>query len=143
RARWRRTQGERGATLPAAIRRCGPNQRRAPRYETGAPHPFRFPYENDGESPATKNEVGSNKSHFLWFCAQDSCDNVRHAVPVLGFRLQAALSGRRESVILGLALVFRLTPFTGNPAQVFQAVQCRVQGALLNLQPIFRNLLDA
>jgi len=89
------------------------------------------------------SESDSTKSYFLWCRVQDSSDALCHAVPLFGFAFRPALSGRGKPVILRLPIVFRLAPFASDPALVFQAIRRRIQRALLNLQTIFRNLLDA
>ncbi len=76
-------------------------------------------------------------------CTQDSSNDVGHAVPVFGFRKQPALPCSGEPVIFGFAVVFRLAPFTGDPALMFQTIERGVQRALLDFQAIFGNLLDA
>src|SRR5437773_11623112 len=112
-------------------------------YESAAPHPSRVPSANAAPPPAPTTELGSTASYFLWRALQNSRDDVRHAVPLFRFGLQFALARRRQPVIFRLALVFRLAPFAGDPALMLQPIQRRIQRALLNLQAIFRNLLDA
>ncbi len=89
------------------------------------------------------SECDSRASYFLRLAAEDTGDYVGHAVPLFGFREEFAFASRREPVILRLALVFRLAPFARDPTLVFEAIQRRVERALLNLQTIFGNLLDA
>ena len=114
------------------------------RYGIAAPRPSRFPSENDGELPATTTEAGSKASHFLWLGAQNSCDDVGHAVPVFGFRKQLALPCRGEPVIFGFAVVFRFAPLTGNPSLMFEAIERGIERALLDFSgALFQDLLDA
>src|SRR5207245_1424720 len=94
-------------------------------------------------SDLATTKTGSTASYFLRRGAQDSRNDIRHVVPLFRFFSQSALPRCRETIVFRLALVFRLTPFARDPALVFQAIQRRIQRALLNLQAILRNLLDA
>src|SRR5207244_13406767 len=120
-----------------AARRCPPHPPRLPRCEIAAPYPSRFPCESAPPGRATRSESDSTKPYFLWCRVQDSSDDLCHAVPLFGFALQPALSGRGEAVILRLSIVVRLTPFTRNPTLMFKAITGGIHRALLNLQTIF------
>src|SRR5438309_2508506 len=104
-----------------------------PQCGNAVPHPSRSPSESAVQWRGTMSESDSTKSYFLWCRVQDSSDDLCHAVPLFGFALQPALSGRGEAVILRLSIVFRLAPLTGDPALVFQAIQRGIKRALLNL----------
>src|SRR5580700_5693396 len=113
------------------------------RGENAAPHPFQCPCARAVKLRLATNAAGSRASYFLRRRLQNSRDDVRHAIPLFGFRLESALARSRETVVLGLAFIFRFAPFTGDPALVFQPVERGIERALLNLQAVFRNLLDA
>lgn len=49
---------------------------------------------------------------------------------------------RSQAIIPSLAIVVRGSPKRGNPTPIFETVQCRVKRAVLDLQDLFRPLLD-
>ena len=67
----------------------------------------------------------------------------RHSFPALGFCKQLFAAGSRQRVELRLAIVIRGAPLGRNPSALFQAQQCRVERALIELEQIFRDLLNA
>src|SRR5258708_7492349 len=62
-------------------------------------------------------------------------------VALLDFKLPAPARG--ELVVFGAPIVLRSPPASLDPAAPLQAMQGRIQRALLNAQHIARNLLDA
>jgi hypothetical protein len=62
--------------------------------------------------------------------AEDSGDDVLHAIPIFGFGLQPAFPSRGETVTW-LCIIFRFTPFAGNPAPVLHAIESVIERALL------------
>src|SRR5690349_21336548 len=90
------------------------------------PRPSRFPNASVVVRPATRTEGGSTSSYFLHRRPQDSFDQIRHAIPLLRFRLQFALTACGEPVVFRFALVLRLAPFAGDPSLMFQAIQCGI-----------------
>jgi hypothetical protein len=82
-------------------------------------------------------------SYFLRSGIEDAGDDVGHAIPFIGFGKEAALARGGEPVIFGFSIVFRFTPFAGDPTLVFEAVERRVEGTLLDFETVFGNLLDA
>src|SRR6266849_3951986 len=135
-----RSRARTSATMPFC--NCASLPRKLP-HGNAAPHPCLFPSASAAALRSTMIESGSTGSYFLRLGSKDSSDHVCHAIQLFSFGLESAFPRRREPVIFGLAFVFRLAPFAGDPSLVLQPVQRRVQGTLLNLQPIFRNLLDA
>src|SRR5204863_4932369 len=63
--------------------------------------------------------------------------------PVRNFVLKLTASSPGQPVELRPALVLGLAPFRGDEALMLQPVQRRVQGALLDLEVVARDLLDA
>lgn len=63
---------------------------------------------------------------------QNRMDQLRHAAPLLGLALQPAPPGVGEGVILCPSIIVAFTPLIEERFTVFQAVQRRVQRALLN-----------
>src|SRR4051812_48703598 len=58
----------------------------------------------------------------------------------LGRELTFAEGG--ETIVLRLAVVFGVAPFGLEPAALLETMQRRVERALLDLQPVFRDVLD-
>src|SRR5207302_7099135 len=121
--------------------RCASSPQHRPRGGSEARRPSRSRSESAAAWLVARIERGWRdscflSSYFLRRGAQNSGDNICHAVPVLGFRLQPAPSCCREPVILRLALVFRFAPFADDPALVLKAIEGGIQRALLNLQTI-------
>jgi hypothetical protein len=54
-----------------------------------------------------------------------------------------APAGDGEAIILGLALVVRFAPFAGDQALMLQAVERGIERALLDLEAVAGDLLDA
>src|SRR5271156_4987714 len=82
----------------------------------------------------------SNTSWLLFLC-QQLFNNAGHLAPALGFfieRLQPCLG---DGVILRLAIVFRLAPGTTGPAVLFNPYKSRIDGALVEIQCVLRDLL--
>ena len=50
-----------------------------------------------------------NQSDLLRFGTQDSRDDAGHAIPFFGFLMESALPCHCQTVVLGFAVVFRLT----------------------------------
>src|SRR6185437_3874814 len=82
-------------------------------------------------------------SHFFWSRPQNPFDEIGHPIPVVRFRLEPPSARRCEPIILRFALVLRFAPFARKPALMFEPIERRIKRALLNFQPVFRNLLDA
>jgi hypothetical protein len=57
--------------------------------------------------------------------------------------LEAAPTSRCQLVELRFAIVLGLAPFGGDEALVLEAIESRVEGALLDLELVLRDLLDA
>ena len=72
----------------------------------------------------------------------DKIDGRREAVPLRGFffKLDAACGGER--VELGDAACFGLGALAFDPTSLFETVKGGVEGALLDLQDLARDLLD-
>src|ERR1700686_1163113 len=104
--------------------RSGPIPRRSDRY---AP---------SGRGPDTT-------SYFLRPRAENSRDDLRHAVPVFGFCLQPALPGGGQTIVSSFAVVLRRAPFACDPTLMLQTIERRVERALLNLEALLGHLLDA
>src|SRR5215469_1700297 len=121
---------------------CAPDPRLAPADGTATPRPSRAPSASAPALPRTTPRRVSTASYFLRPRAQNPFDHFRHAVPFFGFALQPALSRRGQVVVLRFPLVVRLAPLAPDPALILQAVQCRIERALLDFQPVLRNLLD-
>ena len=70
-------------------------------------------------------------------------DGVRHSLPFARFNGELTAAGRREPVILGPAAELRHLPLGFEPALKLEPVQGRVERALVDLQHVFGNRLDA
>src|SRR5260370_39305910 len=66
-----------------------------------------------------------------------------HALPTLGFFEQLFAPGPRQRVELRLAVVFGSAPFGSDPAALLQPQQGGIECALVQLQQVLGNLLDA
>jgi len=75
--------------------------------------------------------------------AEDQGDGVAQALPIgnFGFHLSAALLGER--VELGFASGLGFFPFGLQPASVFQTMKRGIEGALMDLEEVLRDLLKA
>ena len=80
------------------------------------------------------NVVAPGVSYFFGSRTQNAGDERRHAVPLLGFGVEASLARSGEPVELCLAFVLRFTPVAGDPALVLQPVKRRIQRSLLDLK---------
>src|SRR6266850_2804214 len=92
------------------------------------------------------NREANVASHFIscpFRAAQEARHQRRHSFPAFGFGKQLFSARPRQRVVLGFAVVLRRTPFGGDPSPLFQAQQCRIERALVELKQIFRHLLDA
>ena len=63
--------------------------------------------------------------------------------PGVSFQFELAASGLGEFVILGAAIVVRSTPLWFDPATALESMKRGVEGALLDLEDIAGDLLDA
>src|SRR3977135_1548907 len=66
-----------------------------------------------------------------------------HAPPTLGLCKQLFAPGTRERVELGLAVIFRSPPFRRNPAALLEPQQSGIERALIQLEQILADLLEA
>ncbi|SPE38512.1 hypothetical protein SBA3_290043 [Candidatus Sulfopaludibacter sp. SbA3] len=73
---------------------------------------------------------------------QDTADRPHNLLPAGGLRCQLLAALSRQAVILRLAVVFGGSPERGDPPAVIQAMQRRIEGAVLNLQHLFGTPLD-
>src|SRR6185312_5888562 len=60
---------------------------------------------SDAEEPSTRNEAVMPRSCFLRLTVQNSSHDLRHAVPVVGFRFQFLAPRRGQAVKARLAIV--------------------------------------
>ena len=65
------------------------------------------------------------------------------ALPVGLFALELFASGARERIVPGATIVLAGAPLGLNPALLFEAVESGVERALLDLEDVAGNLLDA
>src|SRR5262245_56404909 len=63
--------------------------------------------------------------------------------PILRFDRELTAAGRGEAVILGAAAQLRDFPLGLDPALVLEPMEGRIERALVDLQDVSRNLLDA
>ena len=70
-------------------------------------------------------------------------DGRGHAFPAAGFDRQLPAPGGGEPVVLGPPAQLRDSPFGFDPALMLEAMERRVKRALVDLQDILRDLLDA
>src|SRR5437762_789834 len=74
--------------------------------------------------------------------AEKACHERGHAFPTLCFCEQLFAASPRQRVKLRLAVIFRGAPFGSDPATLLEAQQGRIERALVQLEQVFRNLLD-
>jgi len=74
---------------------------------------------------------------------QNLTDGRRQSSPGVGFRFKLLAATLRQLVKLGFAIILGRSPFRLDPSASLQSVQCRVKGALSNLERIAGNLLYA
>jgi len=74
---------------------------------------------------------------------QDGGNNAGQPLPALSFSLELKAALCAQPVKLCVAASLGRTPFGDQKTLVFQAMKCGVQRALLDLQRIFRDHLDA
>src|SRR5580698_1758860 len=70
-------------------------------------------------------------------------DDRGHTFPGFGFGRELSPAGARQRVKLCFAIVFGDAPFRRNPAALFKAQKRGVKRALIQLEQILRDLLDA
>ena len=70
-------------------------------------------------------------------------DGVRHPLPFARFDGELTAAGRREPVVLGPAAELRHLPLGFDPALMLEPMQGRVERALVDLEHVFGDLLDA
>src|SRR5690242_20286214 len=73
----------------------------------------------------------------------DQIDCGREAAPVGGFLFELGAAGRGQRIKFGLTARFGFFPLGFDPGFLFQAMQSRVERALLDLQNFTGNLLNA
>src|SRR6185369_1670103 len=74
---------------------------------------------------------------------QDPRDDVGHPVPVAGLLLQPPPAAGGEAIEAGLPLVLGFPPFALDEALALEAIEGGVERALLDLEALTRDLLDA
>src|SRR5215467_15754465 len=74
--------------------------------------------------------------------SEDEADRGDETVPGRELLTQRTSSGRGEPVILCPPAILGRAPFRIDPAALFQPDECRVYGALADLQRVLRELLD-
>ena len=74
---------------------------------------------------------------------KDQCNGRGHLLPVRQFFFELLAAGFREGVKLGAAIIFGGAPFRADPFLAFQAIERGIERALLDLQDVARDLLDA
>src|SRR5215469_8334472 len=74
---------------------------------------------------------------------QDARHSFGELAPILGFDFESLAAGRRERVKAGAAAKLGNAPCGLYPAAMLEAVQRGVKRALIDLQSVLRNLLDA
>src|SRR5262245_36555506 len=72
-----------------------------------------------------------------------AADGVGHALPFPRFNRELTAARRGEAVIPGAAAELRDPPLGLDPALVLEAMEGRIQRALIDLQDVLGNLLDA
>ena len=66
-----------------------------------------------------------------------------NAAPALRFGFQLFLSGLRQAIVFGAAIVLRISPKGGNPAFFFHSVERWKERAGLDIKRAAGNLLDS
>src|SRR5262245_42518949 len=73
---------------------------------------------------------------------QQTSDNARDPLPVLGFRSELLHATLCYGIELRLTLIFRRAPLGLDPPLLHKTYQAEVNGALIDLQRLFAELLD-
>ena len=76
-------------------------------------------------------------------CVEDPGDGVGHPRPVLALFGQLAAAGPRQPVVLGLAVVLGRVPLGSIQPACFETMERGIERALIDLQHVSRDLLDA
>src|SRR5579872_123864 len=74
--------------------------------------------------------------------SQNSSDGPCQSLPFVGFFNQLLAPGRRQRIKPRLAVVRRNSPLRRDPPALFQPLQRRIEGAVLNEQLFLRCFLD-
>src|SRR5438270_2497491 len=74
--------------------------------------------------------------------SHDGVDRRGEPPPTCGFVAELPLPGFRQLVELCLPVVFRRSPLRVDPAAILEAVERRIERALIDLQHVARDLLD-
>src|SRR5262249_38916880 len=78
-----------------------------------------------------------------FFGEEHEIQRVRKTAPIGLLGLEDARARRRQSIILGVAIVLGCSPFTCDEALALEAIECGIQRSLADLERIARELLDA
>src|SRR5690348_14715824 len=97
---------------------------------------FNMPLPRNFGTPEPRNLL-------LAFRFQNSLYGQRHSFPLRRLLAQLALALLRQAVKLRLPVVFRRALLGFNPPRRLEALQCRIERALVDAQHILGNLLDA
>ena len=74
---------------------------------------------------------------------ENQLDGVNGAVPIASLSCEALFAGARDDVVLRPAIVVGCAPLGGNPAALLEALEHRVERALVDVKRVARELLDA
>jgi len=75
--------------------------------------------------------------------SQDAADRLRQPLPLLRLAVELASSERRQPVELRALAEIGMPPVGGNPVAMLEAVEGGVERALVDLEDVARDLLDA
>src|ERR1043166_8675865 len=92
---------------------------------------------------AVKRWTAVWKESFMLASSQNAVDHRGHAAPTFRFLLKLPASRPSERIILSLAIVLRNAPFGDVPPALLEAQQSGIQSSLVQLQQVFRHLLNA
>src|SRR5438477_12971302 len=87
-------------------------------------------------------KITSHSTSGSFRATEKACHERGHALPTPSFCEQLLASRARQRVKLRLAVILRSAPFGSNPAALLEPQQGRIERALVELEQVFRNLLD-
>ena len=97
-----------------------------------------FGARSPGEKEAEARKPFAQHTDLLLNVLEDQVDGAGEAGPVVQFRFEAPAACGRERIKARLAIVLRGSPLGANPALVFQAVECRIERSLADLEHVRR-----
>src|SRR3954470_23239721 len=74
---------------------------------------------------------------------ENELDGGHRPVPIASFTCETLFTGASDDVVLRAAIVVGRSPFSGHPAALLEALEDRIERALVDVERVARELLDA